>query len=785
MKVCKKILGLFMCMLTIFISISDIVYALNKNVISGYKQVVEKGGTNSALNDDIVVSKTIEETNIENYFDITLKVNTTSKIEELVTQPDLAVVIVMDISNTMNTLVDGKNSRYESAMLAGESFINKFAEQSNGVNAKRLLGYVSFNTHAHETFALQEVKTSTKATSLISTMKSSTKSIIKGSGYASSNSRYTNIEGGLKRAWDMLEATDVQNKYIVLITDGMPTTYLNNTTSNKYDGYEPLTDNVTKSAEGVFANGVLKLPCYAGVDYSDRGAIKARKMATNIKNDNVDIMVVGTGIKTATTIDTFLSRHEGKDFSTVDSNTTEYEIGASNSTTSYTKWLTEKIASNNNYYDSDDSSLTTEYLKIFDNITKELEISTSATWVAEDPMGASGSVHNIEFVGLYDDNNVLQDSLDVSKTNQSDTANYLDNKISWDLKNSEYTTDVVNKVTHYLYEIKYRVRLENELSDFSIDEIYDTNGKTTLSYNVREKKEGDSVGTLSPTKYLDFPIPSVVGYLGEFSFNKISSFDNSNLSGAKFKLSHDPNCVCHNERKFATINDFIQISDNDGNVVFDRIPSGHSYILTEVEAPVDHNLSNTKEYKILVSYGEVTGVPGNNIVINELDKGNLEIQKQVVGDVTNPGEFEFILEVKYKDNKLSGIYNYKINDNVDGTIDLSNGIIKLNKDDKIVIYDLPVGATYSLRELTTDGFKVEYEINSNGIVIGETAICDNDCRINLGDTNKVKFINTASYTLPATGSSGMLILLIMGTMLLGLPVIYIGYSFYKKVRNIA
>ena len=40
---------------------SFIVYALNKNVISGYKQVVEKGGTNSALNDDIVVSKTIEE----------------------------------------------------------------------------------------------------------------------------------------------------------------------------------------------------------------------------------------------------------------------------------------------------------------------------------------------------------------------------------------------------------------------------------------------------------------------------------------------------------------------------------------------------------------------------------------------------------------------------------------------------------------------------------------------------------------------------------------------------
>ena len=306
-----------------------------------------------------------------------------------------------------------------------------------------------------------------------------------------------------------------------------------------------------------------------------------------------------------------------------------------------------------------------------------------------------------------------------------------------------------------------------------------------MSYNIREKKEGDNVGTLSPTKYLDFPIPEVVGYLGEFTFTKKSSFDNADLVGAKFKLSHDTNCKCHKERKFAMINDFIQISGQNGTVKFDKIPSGHSYILTEVEAPTDHNLLNTKQYNVLVSYGEVTGTPKDNVVINELDKGNLEIQKLVVGDNLNPGEFEFLLEVKYKGNKVTGIYNYKLNDTTDGSINLSNGIIKLKKDDKIVIYDLPVGSTYSLREITTDGFKVEHEVNSNGLVLGETAICENDCRISLGDVNKVKFINTASYTLPATGSSGMLILLIIGSILLGLPVIYIGYSFYKKVKHIA
>mgnify|MGYP003420239574 CR=1 FL=1 len=38
--------------------------------------------------------------------------------------------------------------------------------------------------------------------------------IINADGYASSKLKYTNIEGGLKRAWDMLETTTVKNKYI-------------------------------------------------------------------------------------------------------------------------------------------------------------------------------------------------------------------------------------------------------------------------------------------------------------------------------------------------------------------------------------------------------------------------------------------------------------------------------------------------------------------------------------------------------------------------------------------
>ena len=128
MNLKKKAIGLFMCMLAVFLTTNDLIYALHQSVVSGYKQVTNVGGTNSNATDGVSVSKTIEESNLENYFDITLTVNTTSKIEELTTEPDLAIVIVMDISNTMREHnVSPGVSRYKAAMNAGESFIKKFA----------------------------------------------------------------------------------------------------------------------------------------------------------------------------------------------------------------------------------------------------------------------------------------------------------------------------------------------------------------------------------------------------------------------------------------------------------------------------------------------------------------------------------------------------------------------------------------------------------------------------------------------------------------------------------
>ena len=136
MKKKSKILILLLtCIMFIYPTIQVLAIPLD-----GYKQVIKKGGSNTSdYNDGVAVSKTIEESSLENYFDITLTVETNSKIEEIVKAQDLAVVLVMDISNTMNYGLTGENAssgdtRLSVAKNSVKDFISKFYEYSKDTN---------------------------------------------------------------------------------------------------------------------------------------------------------------------------------------------------------------------------------------------------------------------------------------------------------------------------------------------------------------------------------------------------------------------------------------------------------------------------------------------------------------------------------------------------------------------------------------------------------------------------------------------------------------------------
>lgn len=98
--------------------------------------------------DNIVVSKTIEKTDIENVFDITLRVDTKTEIHKYLEQPPMSVVIVLDISNTMFTNSVNGQTRFEQAMEATKQFITDYAASSKGAPVPRELSIVTFNTNA-------------------------------------------------------------------------------------------------------------------------------------------------------------------------------------------------------------------------------------------------------------------------------------------------------------------------------------------------------------------------------------------------------------------------------------------------------------------------------------------------------------------------------------------------------------------------------------------------------------------------------------------------------------
>lgn len=770
----KKIKKLLIYVIIIFLSVMNIIPALEQNTIPNYKQVTNIGGSNSK--DGVEVSKIISETETENFFDITLSVKTESKIDEILTDQDLAIIVVMDISYSMSeNKVSSGETRLSAAQNAADNLITDFAIYSNSTIAKRELGFVAFNTNAHEIFPLQENKTQEKAKELTKKMNTTTNDIATRDWWPSHN-RFTNIEAGLQMAYDMLSKSTIKNKYIIFLSDGYPTTYLNNTTKELYDGYDPyMNDTLTESEEGKFYNEITKKTCTHGTSYSDRAAKKASELATNIKSKDITIFSIGVGIDSQKSITTLQANDNKSTYSVVDTETTDYEIGQSIS--EFKDWLKNDIASGY-YYDTDSiTSLKEAYADIFTKVKEMSEETAIATWVIEDPM-SDDTTSNIEFIGLYDDTNTIQLTLNTKNKNQSDTATFSNNKINWDLKNSTYIKITEGTKTAYYYEIKYRIRLTNESSNFDINTIYPTNGKTTLTYVTRTN------GILSENKTIDFPIPSIIGYNNNLSFFKKSSHNNKPLSNVEFTLSHDTNCSCQKGylNKTSTninIKDVTTTSDNLGKVSFNNIPSGHTYILKETKTPSNYQKSSSKIIEI--AYGQIINNPfEDNTILNKLKTTNLTISKQIKGQTDHNGPFSFYLKI-YLDNELiTNNYKYIKNNKEEGTINLSDAILTLNNNESITIYDLPVGATYEITETTTSGFTVQNIINQKINSLSSQAICNesNNCYLTEDKSNTIEFINIYEPTLPKTGQTKLPIISLFITGLISLII-----GIYKVIRN--
>ena len=612
------------------------------------KQIVYSGGTDGNLEDDgVEISKTISPTGSENIFDISLQVKTTQNISEIYDTPDAAVVIVMDISNTMNEKFPqgSSSSRYDAAISSAEDFITQFQQRSENSKAERKIGYVAFNTDAHRISEMTECRTAAQASALKKAIKERTGNIINDGGYTNSHSRFTNMEAGLKLGADMLEGVSADNKYMIFLSDGFPTTYI----SSGYSGYDPYCTAGEQGNDGVFYDAVTDKYCKYGTSYSNKAAAKARKTAASIKSAGIKIFAVGIDIG-GQTIQKFINQTAGAGYphSVVDRENETYELGSADSADAFRNWLRNSIGSNF-YYDSNDTAgLSSAYDKIFEEIRKELEKKVTGKWVTEDPVP-----EYISFVSFFDNKGALSGDTLAGEWKQEaeNTVGYTGSgTISWDLKKSGYTLQKENDRDIYTYTLKYRVRLVNEQDGFKEEKQYKTTGTTTLKYMITVN------GQTGEDKTLQFPVPEIKGYTGELEFDKKDSVNKLPIKGAKFKLKHaddlcgaGENTTCSSQNTL--IEDITAVSDSEGRVKFDAIASGHIYRIYETKAGPGYTPVAAEGLEIgtvIVSYGQTKFIPKDAkdpvdkfIMENTAETGSLVLEKQVETDeeqgLYNPG----------------------------------------------------------------------------------------------------------------------------------------------------
>lgn len=540
----------------------------------------------------VSVSKTIAPTGVENLFDVTLTVQTRqSGISETETTADAAVVLVIDVSTSMNmcaecggqsqhtdtcSKVDGKDKRIKpadtrlgNAKAAALEFLAKFADKANG---RRMVSIVVFSDNATTKLAWTDIAGLDWSEENQNPVTQSVNRI--------SASGATSIESGLQLAYNRLGMRDIsgiKNNYVIMLSDGAPTAYIRSF-SDKW------TQNSTTTVNGSYSDSWdTKSEYNNAISGAERAATAVAGRATlfsicyGAAEDYVNPKDTGKGTV----------KHWMDSFSTC--------------------------------YAADKAS---ELTVAFDGIIRIIRNLTEA-WTVTDIMG-----DGIQFDTTY----VPDKNKPISVDGPNAVRNYLTGKrtLVWNLK-ADPTAKERTEGDHivYTYTMTYRVKLDTMDGNFKAGESYLTNGETKLEYcfwkieedpETKEQtyvlvdEEGDPVGEDYSNPLLYFKVPAVRGYMGALAFSKTGKLDKETdepvaLAGAKFALIESGKTPDYDDKTGTLTTDGwsseIVTSDASGAVSFGKIPSGHSYTLVELEAPAGYVTSAYKT-PVTVSFGDVT-----------------------------------------------------------------------------------------------------------------------------------------------------------------------------------
>ena len=542
---------------------------------NGYTRYYNKTGaevtTLPVLGDNAVVSvsKTIEGTENENEFAITLDVKTSLDISEVEISPDAAVVLVLDISGSMSSPTD----HMPGLRTAANNFLDSFAKDVG--DAKRYVALVTFSTNATIRSNWVDITDPTNLANM--------KTLVTGLQSVGS----TNMEGGLQLARNLFRTPafpkgednkPIENRSVVLFTDGEANTWATNTVNNGTAVGEPAHNSTQVAYDPTTM-------VYGGAQYAsgiqnDTVLSYTVSMANVLKNDKSFVV-------------------DGNLYAKQDASLYTIGFGSGAPTT----WLKNSVATNPTFaYAASNAS---DLNNVFAAIVQRIE-SWAEAWVVTDPMNQF-----IEFT-----ENISQSDLDSGLLKFESNTNTL----SWDVKKA---TPISFQNDIYSYRYTYHIKLDTTSGSFQANTPYPTNGETKLTYVMLI--DGKISSDVMPAY---FAIPAVEGYRGSFGFTKVGA-DGAKLANCGFLLQ--------NQTVGATVSSYGAYSADNGTgaVSFVNIPSGHVYKLTESHLPpalTNAYKMSTEEYTVTVSYGVVTIKDSqNNIVGNGFQFVNPLNGRQVTG----------------------------------------------------------------------------------------------------------------------------------------------------------
>ena len=257
--------------LTIFLLIALI--STNVFAVSTTMEIVEDNVCTIKLNDSSIFEKRIISSDLEKH-QVTLQLKITNNEEIIV--PTGELMLVIDSSDSMDDIISGTTTRKDVVLNSA----NKLVEGLLKANSTSLkIGVVSFSSNTEKDpntgFTIEgTIADAQKVSDLSNNLSTLTSKISAIEGVGSR----TDLDSGLQLAKSCFSSDDT-NKYIIVLTDGVPNLSVGNSDCVTYNGLTTTINNTKATLESLSNLNVIT-------------------MLTGISNENATMVSTGTNTYT-------------------------------------------------------------------------------------------------------------------------------------------------------------------------------------------------------------------------------------------------------------------------------------------------------------------------------------------------------------------------------------------------------------------------------------------------------------------------------------------------------